>query len=197
LKSIILISVVCAVALTWWRQRSLVVELGQYRKELEWSQTELELLRNVNDVCRLIDPDIPKQRQLLRALRFISGGVGFWASFDRRMLVPGYGKGPLEVLIFHHNSHSIPGEIVTIGVLTRGYGVIDFVVHNVSTRVENHEVKLEDQNDDGWPDVVVEGNRGYHLFMDLRTPQPFRSVYVTTDKGFVQLVDPRCDDAPP
>ena len=67
------------------------------------------------------------------------------------------GKERYTVLSLHYNSMCMPGDICTALALFNNGKLLDYTVHEGSTRVENcHHIRLSDANSDGVLDVEIE-----------------------------------------
>jgi hypothetical protein len=189
LKSIMLITVICAVALTWWRQRGLIEKLEATREELETCKDELEFQQTVNRIFDVINVDKPKHRELLRVVQRFTGGPLFrlFGSFEKRSVGFPIGDLPFEVVVLHHDSMSIPGGVISVAVLLQDREVVDFVVRDVSTREGSHQPHLEDADNDGKLDFVIDCHPG---IWSPPGAKPHTIGYAITSDGFVEMTRP-------
>ncbi|MHC4403652.1 MAG: hypothetical protein ACYTG0_28685 [Planctomycetota bacterium] len=165
LKSLLLLTVICAVALTWWRQWKQGAELTAMHEKLQRLEAESEYQHNVNRVLRGLDLENSQHRQAFKVLRYMSGG---WLlnSCQQKPI------GDLEVLLFHSDTFSIPGSVDSVAAVLRDYELIDLVVRESNTRVEWHDVEFQDTDGDGTVEVVFDCGPG--MWSDSK---PFTIVY--------------------
>src|SRR5262245_56629907 len=69
LKTILWLTVVAAVAVSWWRQRSLRAEIDATRQQLRLLEADTDMRNCVGQLCIGIDPKNPRHIEALKALQ--------------------------------------------------------------------------------------------------------------------------------
>jgi hypothetical protein len=186
LKSLMLATVVCAVAVTWWRQRDLIQELQEAHNTIQQREAEREFNGNLTRAFGAIDLDKSRHRELFYALRNFSRGFSPFASFHAAHVHPEDGGAPLEVLLFHFDTDSSHGYVATVGILLRNDEIMDFVARNESSRYASHGATLEDADNDGEVELLIDCEPGWSSVGS----QPFVVAYAITPKGFWKMYQP-------
>jgi hypothetical protein len=181
LTSVVLVTVICAVAITWWLRRRDQEEIRSLRATAESLQAEIEFRESVAGVCRSLDLRKPTHQLAMEVLLTIDR-----EGYERRSLVNG--GEHLDVAVFGYPSRVHPGSNYSGAVLLQGYEVVDIVIRNSSTRYEHLEAKLEDHDQDGSIELV------FHC-QPANLNEPSSAVrYSITNKGFARLTpDPAAD----
>ena len=130
LKSLLLLTVACAVALAWWRERNLIEQLDKTREELRDYQVGVEYYQLVTRGAAAIDRNDPRQQKTFDSLEwFLLYGPPFLASAQSSEVAQGLGRGPLErsgsraVLRGHVTSQPAHDRDGDAGVLLPGRGI--------------------------------------------------------------------------
>ena len=89
--------------------------------------------------------------------------------------------GELEVLLFHSNTHSVPGSVDSVAALLHDQELVDIVIRESNTRTEWHEVKLQDTDNDGNVEVVFDCRAIYSY------SNPLTISYKVSNNGFAQI----------
>jgi hypothetical protein len=171
---LILVTVIVALAVTWWRQWKLSAELRNAQSELPFVRAALEFERNAREVFRTLDLDDPKHRTALELVANMRGPRFFSSSC--RQQIRNHGNR-LDLILFHEDRQSSPGLVRSVAVLIRDSHVVDVLFHDSIKYMGLNEAKLEDVNGDGMPKVVFYSASG----TDAKSPDV---VYKVTDHGF-------------
>lgn len=178
IRLVMWITVVVAIFLSWWRLWSQEQEIAALRSRQEFLERDVALSRNAFEVCRVLDL---KNLQHRSAARLIYR-IGPWPlnSTERREIMIGGRRA--YVIVLHEPGFSIPGEVSTVVALIDKNRVVDLIQREESTEIESHDVRLEDANQDGELDVVIDGERGMRS-----QSQSLKLAYSITAKGFRQI----------
>ena len=147
LRSVILLTVACALGVTWWRQWRQNAELESLRSKTVWLERELEIRRAAAEVSKSLNLKNPEHR---RIVQLIGRANSFFGDSVIRRQVEWPGRR-WEVVVFHHESLASTDVVETIAVLIGGGKLIDYKIHNASAW---HEVKLEDGEQSGSIELV-------------------------------------------
>lgn len=170
LRSLIVVIIVCALALTWWRQWRMSSEIADLREKLVWEENH----RAFYQVMAQLDPKYEKQKLTLE-----------WAGRDwptslRRLRLDGV-KGKLEVWLFDlHVTGPVPGTGETLAVTMKDGKVMDLVLRRCAWSYEMHDAAFEDGNGDGRLDLVFHCRPG----LWSGNEPPYDVVYEITTYGF-------------
>jgi hypothetical protein len=170
--TLILVTVGCALVVTWWRQWKQSAELAKVHDELKSRTDELEVMEAIHKVNRAIDLSSAEHRLLFELLNHF----GSWpfSSVVRRAL-----DDNSEIIHLQNDFLSIPGSDLSVTVLLGQDKIIDILTRESSTREETHEATLEDIDKDGVIDVVLHCESG--IWCDF---EAFTLSYAVTPEGF-------------
>jgi hypothetical protein len=153
-----LVTVVCAVALAWWRERSLIEQLDKTREELRDYQVGVEYYQLVTRGAAAIDRNDPRQQKAFDSLEwFLLYGPPFFASAQSSEVSQGLGREPLEILLFQAPCirHSGAGLCMILREDENvGSQVLD-VVEFTFWRQTDH-ARLKDVDGDGRVELTVD-----------------------------------------
>ena len=174
LRSVILLTVACALGVTWWRQLRQNAELDALRAKNHLLQRELEIHRAIADVSTTLDLKNPEHRRIAQLIANM--GLFFGDSVIRQRIK--FQERHCEVMVFHHDSSNSHDMVQSIAVLTAGGKLVDYVIHNESAW---HEVKVEDAGN-GTVDLV------YHCRNEfVRRPNSFTERFAISPEGFHRI----------
>jgi hypothetical protein len=172
------ITVVVAIGLSWWRLWSQDQEIAALRSRQEFLERNIAMSRNAFEVCRALDLKNPTHRSAAELIYRIAP----WPpNTTERCEVMIRGR-QAYVIVLHEPGWIIPGTVATVVALVDDNRLVDLIQREECTRMEHHEVRLEDSNGDGVLDVVIDGERGPWSQTDS-----FRLAYTITDKGFTKI----------
>jgi hypothetical protein len=176
LGSLIVVMVLCALAVTWWRQWKLTQKLSETQSRLDWEKSRAETMDAALDVIGVIDPTHPEHHRLLKAVERFRGPL--FQSVQRHRITESTKE--FEIILFQAPSLTIPGSNRVVAVILDEDRIIDHLIYTSSTREESCEATLKDVDGNGSFDVVIEGERGH---MGMSKFEPFRVSYAVTKDG--------------
>jgi hypothetical protein len=88
----------------------------------------------------------------------------------------------LEVVLFHCDTHSVPGSVDSVAAMLRDHKLVDVVSRESNTRTEWHEVSLQDTDNDGNVEVVFDCSPGL-----WSNSKPFTLAYEISSTGFSEI----------
>jgi hypothetical protein len=147
LKTILWLTVVVAVAVSWWRQRSLRAEIDATREQMRKLEADVNLRDCVGQVCMAADPKNPRHIEALKALQDAR-----WLFYVDRQRING-----CDVIVFEEwligNFTGLWYSGTTAAFLLKGHELADVFVDNTH-RVD--QVGFRDFDQDGENDLVFQ-----------------------------------------
>ena len=181
LTSVVLVTVICAVAITWWIRRRDQDEIRALRAKAESLRAEMEFYKSVNELCGALDVTRRAPRLALEMLLATDR-----ERFDRRSLTDAGER--LDVAVFSYPSQAHPGVNLSGAILLRHHNVVDILIRHASTRYEHHEVKIENHDQRGAVEIV------FHCQPANLNEASHTVRYGITKNGFAALTpDPESD----
>lgn len=175
LGTLVILTTVCAIGVTWWRQWSLSAELAETRGELARQTSQLAMLEAIHEINRSLELTNPEHRVLFESLQDYGW---LFSSMDRRQV--GTPDDKTEVILFQNDIIMIPGRDESLAVLLSDGKLLDFVSRQTSTRSESHHVMLEDVDCDGVLEVAFHCQPG----MWSNASDPFTLYHTVSKEGF-------------
>jgi hypothetical protein len=170
LRSLILLTIACALVLTWWRQWRVESQLKRSAR----TQQEAKFNDERNRVYAKLDLENGKHRETFKCLR---GMLPIFSTSERLLLWTGPNK--YEIVTFRYDDGSIPGRQSTAVLLIEGDRLVDAVARTSYCGIweEHHQAKLEDASGDGVLDLVIHekftGTDGASTVIYQITPEGF------------------------
>ena len=149
LQPLILLIVVCAVALTWWRQYAIVHELQTAREQIRNVEEERSFHKGLARAFQSLNFMDEKHRHTAEALQRMRGWPLVPFRIDR--VVP---DRQLEVLLFSEGAWS--GTRTSVAILLSHSSAVDTMIIETATRLKHHEAEVRDVDEDGAMDLVCE-----------------------------------------
>lgn len=177
LNSLLLLTLIPALAITWWRQWKQSVEIMTLREKLQQVESERDFQYNMFRVLREIDLENKQHRQAFETIQHMDCKWHF-ESFQQRQI------DDLDILLFHHNTAFVnPGGWVgSVAAVLRNDTLIDLIVRSAGVRTESHDIGFRDVDGDGVVEVVFDCRPGR-----WGTSEPKTIAYQVLQNGHFQI----------
>jgi hypothetical protein len=186
LGSLIVVMLLCALGLTWWRQWKHRDDLAAARRERDEAnervamlQARTQHLEAIDSIYRALDVEIPEHREVFEVLHRLPG----WSLApvvqrrvdDAGRTSVGLPMGRLEVLLI---DNAVTSNHSTVAVILKGGAIVDVLRHtNDSLRVP-HSATLADPDRDGVLDLV------FFCLPGKANSEPYTLSHSATAAGF-------------
>jgi hypothetical protein len=173
LRSLILVTVICALGLTWWRQWRMAVQLREAHETIGRLRNNCDFLKVLTKLAT-VDPE---QNFVLECASHD------WPTDVKRLRLDGQSESS-EVLLFElYVTDPVPGTDETLAVVMRDDRVIDVAFRRSAWSWESHQAEFADVNGDGKLDLV------FHCFPGLWSgyEPPYDEAFAISNSGFRKL----------
>jgi hypothetical protein len=186
LGSLIVVMLLCALGLTWWRQWKHRGDLAAAWRERDEAnervamlQARTQHLEAIDSIYRALDLANPEHREVFEVLHRLSG----WSLTpvvqrrvdDAGRTSVGFPRGRLEVLLI---DNAVRGPRCTVAVILKGGAIVDVRRHSSSTLRMSYSATLADPDRDGVLDLV------FFCLPGKANSEPYTLSHTVTAAGF-------------
>ena len=173
ITSLLLLLAIIAVGICAFKVHEQSGELSKTKLRLEIASEQAEIHWHAMNLLRRLNGNMPESKEIDERIEWMIGqlpSIPLDDSIDPALVdtllflstkaemheIPS-GNEQYTVLSLYYNSMCMPGDICTALALFNDGKLLDYTVHEGSTRAENcHHIRLSDANSDGVLDVEIE-----------------------------------------